>query len=491
VKTRLAAAIGGWPAARVYRAFLEDTRRRFGGSAVGGVEHPWTLWWAFDPPDSPFASDVARTDRTFPQRRGNLGERMAGAMEEVLSRGYRRVVLVGSDLPHLPLRTVEEAFARLEGGAPLLIGPAEDGGYYLIGAVSVPPVFTNVAWGSRRVLEATIELARAAGIEPLLMSPLYDIDGPEDLERLREDLRTGKVRGLDATRAALETIPGLGYKQSQTLEMQPGSQSRGDEPVGEPNKAVSPASAANSPESPWGDFRLALSMLTILGRAADPAKQAIGRAALFYPLVGLAIGLGVSVLDWVLRTFLSQEMTSVLLVGALALASGGRQLDGFANTADGLIGFRGREWAMATIRDRRIGTSGAAAVFFLLILKVRSFDLLSDPIRFVGVLIPPLIGRWAIVALAHRARAAGAPDGREFDPGITSRELAIASSFGALVVLATAGALGLLVLIVAGLATLGLRLYFDRRLGGITAQGLDAAAEVVEALALIVFALAS
>jgi uncharacterized protein len=209
VKTRLAAAIGGRAAAHLYRAFLEDIRHRF---AADGGEHPWTLWWAFEPSGSPFAGDIARADRTFPQRPGDLGERMTGAMEEVLSRGYRNVVLVGSDIPHLPLATVAEAFARLGRGARLVIGPAEDGGYYLIGAASVPPVFTGVEWGSAGVLAATIERARDAGIEPELMASLYDIDGPAELGRLRQDIRAGKVSGLDATWAALETIPTLGYK---------------------------------------------------------------------------------------------------------------------------------------------------------------------------------------------------------------------------------------------------------------------------------------
>jgi len=107
----------------------------------------------------------------------------------------------------------------------------------------------------------------------------------------------------------------------------------------------------------------------------------------FFPIVGLVVGFVVVVVDWMLRTFLSQEVTSVLLVAVLAVASAGRQLDGFANTCDGLIGFRGREWAIATMRDRRLGSFGVAAIVFLLILKVRSFDLLSD-YRFAGILLP-------------------------------------------------------------------------------------------------------
>ena len=248
---------------------------------------------------------------------------------------------------------------------------------------------------------------------------------------------------------------------------------------------------ANTPEALWDDFRAAARALTILGRPTD-AKPAIGNSAAFYPAVGLSIGFAVAVLDWVLRSFLSQEITSVILVAALALLSAGRQLEGFANVADGLIGFRGREWAMATMRDRRLGTSGAAAIFFLLILKVRSLDLISEPIRFAGVLLPPMIGRWAVVALAHGARTAHATgEGERFDPSITLRELGIACVFGALVTLAFAAALGLLVLLVAVLVAAGLRIYLDRRLGGVSDQSLAAVAEILESVTLLVFALAS
>jgi len=250
--------------------------------------------------------------------------------------------------------------------------------------------------------------------------------------------------------------------------------------------------ATGAGEMPWSEFRTALAELTIFGGATDTSRLTIGRSARFYPAVGLLIGLAVSSFDWLLRMFLSQEITSVLLVGSLALLSAGRQLDGFANTADGVIGYRGREWAIATIRDRRIGSSGAAAIAFLLILKVRSLDLLSDPLRFVGVLLPPMIARTAIVALVFGARAAGSTTApSRFDAAVTSRDLAIDAAFAVALTLVFAGALGLLALILTGLLVVGLRLYFDRRLGGVTAQSLDAGAEIVETLTLIVFALGS
>jgi adenosylcobinamide-GDP ribazoletransferase len=247
-----------------------------------------------------------------------------------------------------------------------------------------------------------------------------------------------------------------------------------------------------SPRELGVGFRTALHDLTIFGRSTETAKLAMGSSAQFYPAVGLSIGFCVAALDWVLRAFLGQEITSVLLVGALAVLSAGRQLDGFANTADGLIGFRGRDWAMATMRDRRLGAAGTAAIAFLLLLKVRSFDLLSGPMRFVGVLLPPMLGRTALVALAFGSRAGGSSDARTpFDPTLTAREAAISVGSAVLVTLILSGALGLLVLVLAALVLLGLRFYFDRRIGGATTQGLDAGSEIVEVLALMVFALAS
>jgi adenosylcobinamide-GDP ribazoletransferase len=246
------------------------------------------------------------------------------------------------------------------------------------------------------------------------------------------------------------------------------------------------------PDAWWRDLRAAVAELTIFGGATDTSRLTIGRSARFYPAVGLLIGLMTAAFDWVLRLFLSQEIASVLIVGALALLSAGRQLDGFANTADGVIGFRGREWAIATIRDRRIGSSGAAAIAFLLILKVRSLDLLSDANRFVGVALAPTLARTAIVALAFGARLAGsaiAP--QRFDPAIRSRELAIDAGCAAAVTLLLAGTLGLPALVLTAALVAAMRWYLDRRLGGVTAQSLDAGAEIVETMTLLVFALGS
>ena len=206
MKTRLAASIGDDSAAEIYRAFLRDIGARFGRSGE------WRLHWAFEPLEAPFAEEFANGEEAFAQSAGDLGERMRSAIARVLGAGYRSAVLIGSDVPHLATSVVKGAFERLANGARLVLGPADDGGYYLIGACTVPPVFGGVVWGGAGVLESTIAAARSAGIEPSLLARDYDVDDRASLERLRADLIAGRVGELPATAAALARVPAVRYK---------------------------------------------------------------------------------------------------------------------------------------------------------------------------------------------------------------------------------------------------------------------------------------
>lgn len=212
VKTRLAAAIGAAPTARLYRAFLEDLRRRFADRRT------WELCWGFDPPDSPFAEEIAAPAPAFPQAAGDLGDRMQAALATVFAAGARLAVLIGSDVPHLPLRTVEQAFESLSAGAEVVLAPAEDGGYALIGMRSLrPALFSRVRWGTDSVLRDTIRAAREAGVEPALLPVTYDVDELGGLERLYGDILAGRLPELTATRAALEGTPRLRYKRRNAI----------------------------------------------------------------------------------------------------------------------------------------------------------------------------------------------------------------------------------------------------------------------------------
>jgi uncharacterized protein len=121
----------------------------------------------------------------MPQPPGSLGERMAGVMRELFARGAPAVVLVGSDLPDLPPQAIAGALDALA-SAPgaLVLGPATDGGYYLLAAAHVPDVFAGIEWGTDRVLAQTLDAARRRGLEVRLLPAAGDVDTPDDLRRV-------------------------------------------------------------------------------------------------------------------------------------------------------------------------------------------------------------------------------------------------------------------------------------------------------------------
>ena len=191
VKTRLIAALGAAGAAAVHRRLLDHTlaaaqeasRRRPCAVQVWAAgccgRSPSPLPWAGLP--------------WWPQEGRGLGERMARACAHAFARGARRVVLVGTDCPALDAACLERAFMILE-DHDLVLGPAHDGGYYLIGQTrSNAFLFRALPWGEAGVLAATLERAAAARLRVGLLDPLHDIDTADDLCHL--DHHTGPQRG--------------------------------------------------------------------------------------------------------------------------------------------------------------------------------------------------------------------------------------------------------------------------------------------------------
>ncbi len=124
------------------------------------------------------------------QQGRDLGERMSRAVERLLvDDRHRCAVLVGSDVPLLTARDLVDAGQGLRSADDVVIGPAEDGGYYMIG-MRTPhlTLFNGVSWGSATVLSQTLAQATALGIDPQLMRRAYDIDTIEDLRRAERDL---------------------------------------------------------------------------------------------------------------------------------------------------------------------------------------------------------------------------------------------------------------------------------------------------------------
>lgn len=186
-KTRLVGN-GGWTADSVgllADAFVRDTLRVC--EHAGDVQ----LRICFAPAGAEaYFRALAPRARLVPQVDGDLGARLSAAFESAFDEGAERVVLIGMDTPHLEPAHLAAAFEALE-RASCVLGPASDGGYYLIGLrARAPSLFQGVAWSTERVLAQTVERARAAGLSVATIEEIFDIDVAADLERLERQLES-------------------------------------------------------------------------------------------------------------------------------------------------------------------------------------------------------------------------------------------------------------------------------------------------------------
>ena len=163
VKTRLVPRLGEWGAARLHARLTRHALRIAAAASCGPVE----------------LHDTAR------QRGADLGERMHRALARALRR-HRGAIVIGSDCPELRPADLVRAARLLAGGSEVVLAPAEDGGYALIGARRVSPrLFSDIAWGGPAVYETTVRRLGALGYRWRALRRLWDVDRPEDLERLR------------------------------------------------------------------------------------------------------------------------------------------------------------------------------------------------------------------------------------------------------------------------------------------------------------------
>lgn len=138
---------------------------------------------------------------------GDVGMAMCSAIECALDHRATQVVLIGSDLPSLPPAHIAHAFARLDDGADVVLGPAEDGGYYLIATTAPhPALFAGITWSTAAVYAQTVAKVKASGLSLATIPPWYDIDGMADLRRCMDDLAANPDHPATATRAFLATI---------------------------------------------------------------------------------------------------------------------------------------------------------------------------------------------------------------------------------------------------------------------------------------------
>lgn len=182
VKTRLQPHLSAEECADLHSSFIYDTidiTRGVEGATVilachPGIEHPF-----FQKISEAYGIQLVK------QSGADLGDRMDNAIKDVLTAGYEKVIILGSDSPDLPAGYVREGLKALD-TKDMVIGPSSDGGYYLIGGRRMLPVFDNIPWSSSAVFELTLEMALKHGIGFFVLPEWYDIDTWEDLQRFRD-----------------------------------------------------------------------------------------------------------------------------------------------------------------------------------------------------------------------------------------------------------------------------------------------------------------
>lgn len=174
VKTRLAESIGEDNALKVYRELLKKTI-----SVAGKTDVRRQVWYSsyIDYEDG-IASELFEK---YLQTGSDLGQKMRNAFQLVFEEGADRAVIIGSDCPSLNEKMIESAFDRLEEN-DLVIGPSEDGGYYLLGMNRLfETLFEDIEWSTERVLRQTLEKSEIMMLRVASLPELNDIDNLEDL----------------------------------------------------------------------------------------------------------------------------------------------------------------------------------------------------------------------------------------------------------------------------------------------------------------------
>ncbi len=199
-KTRLCPPLDGVAAAALYECFLQDTlalMRRIPAVCRALAYAP--------PAELAYFRSLAPDFTLVPQLGADLGERLdnllTGLLQEAGASGHSQAVVMDSDSPTLPPGYLVDAFQALDRGADVVLGPCEDGGYYLIGLNRPQPrLLRDVTMSTHYVLQDTLAIARDLGLTVALLPTWYDVDTAAELERLAQELATLSATVAPATR---------------------------------------------------------------------------------------------------------------------------------------------------------------------------------------------------------------------------------------------------------------------------------------------------
>jgi adenosylcobinamide-GDP ribazoletransferase len=236
-------------------------------------------------------------------------------------------------------------------------------------------------------------------------------------------------------------------------------------------------------------FITAWQFLTIIpiSRRIEVTAEPLGKSMAVFPLVGLLLGCILAGLDLGFSYIFPPAIASSLVLTCYIAMYGGFHLDGLADTVDGLAGGRDREHILKIMKDSSIGAIGVVALILLLLLKYAAITSIPDIIRWKGLLLMPVMGRWTQVWMTYGssyARESGL--GRAFVDYVKGREVTVATAIVVVVSWFTFGFEG--VAVVGAVAVFGylLKSFFHKKIGGVTGDILGAGSELAELMALLI-----
>lgn len=236
----------------------------------------------------------------------------------------------------------------------------------------------------------------------------------------------------------------------------------------------------------FGNALIFLTRLPLPATVYDPELQK--RSVVFFPLVGLVVGLVGAAVFQLTNLLWPETVAIVFALLAMILCTGGFHEDGLADTADGIGGGWSIDDKLRIMKDSRIGTYGSLALLLAMLLKYAALTSLSGS-QIPGALVSAhVLARWSILPLLRYGDYIGDGTGNPFADAVSGKRLVIGTLSGWLIVMIAAPGNALILFLAATAMAVGSRWYFRRKLGGITGDSLGAANQLIEIAVYLVIA---
>ena len=220
----------------------------------------------------------------------------------------------------------------------------------------------------------------------------------------------------------------------------------------------------------------------------EHATANVGLSADFFPVIGFLLGSILVLVNFLMEPFASAGLLSVILVILLAFMTRGLHLDGVGDTFDGLGAGGDRDRILSVMDDSHTGVFGLVAIVSVLLLKIHALESM-DVDRWRALLVAPILGRWAMVLLAYRSKAAKAGVGSNLIDQLQTTHFLISTVLTLLLVAGIWRGNGIVMMAWVAVFTIVSKSYFHRRLGGVTGDTFGAVGELSETSVMVLLAL--